>query len=247
MKNFLELFEGNNFKEIWNLYAKYCKALGRTVGDVSFREDIDAINVMCIKKDPEVHFNLPGTFYNDILVVARNTEEGQKFYVYKVTMDPKNKKNKIAHLLLGMYDSYKIRPHRWISSRTAICQDRNEVFLARTDREGNVINAVPYNGFFGINIHDSDIFTNTSLGCTVLEKDSRYNKYHYKESFKPLLKTVNNSDDIVYAVASLEALSRLYYSIHIADDLRPLPIDTPVFKVAVDKNASLIKKYFLKG
>lgn len=247
VKNFLKLFEGGNFKEIWNLYMEYCKALGRTIGDVSFRENLGDINVMGIKKDPEVHFNLSGAFYNDILVVAKNVHNGQKFYVYKVTMDPKSKKNRIAHLLLGMYDSYNIRPHRWIPTRTAICQDRDEVFLARTDKEGNVINATPYSGLFGINIHDSSIFNNTSLGCTVLEKDNWENKRHYKKSFKPLLKSASNSDNIVYAVASLEAISRLYYSLHIADGLQPLPIDTPVFKVAVDKNASLTKKYFLKG
>ena len=244
VNNFLKLFEGNNFKEIWNLYIGYCKALGRTVGDVSFREGIGNINVMGIKRDPEIHFNSSEAFYNDILVVSQNVENGQKFYVYKVTMDPKNKKNKIAHLLLGMYDSYNIRPHRWISSRIAICQDRDEVFIARTDKKGNVINAVPYNGLFGINIHDSDIFINTSLGCTVLEKDSIHNKYHYKKSLKPLLKTVANVDNIVYAVASLETLSRIYYSEHVADDLPFLPMDSPVFTVAVDKKASLIKKYF---
>ena len=246
LKNFLKLFDDGNFKEIWNLYAEYCKALGRVVGDVSFREGIGDINVMGVKRDPEVHFNLPGAFYNDILIVSKNVHNGQNFYAYKVTMDPKGKKNKIAHLLLGMYDSYKIRPHRWIPTRTAICQDRDEVFLARTDITGKVINATPYSGLFGINIHDSDIYNNTSLGCTVLEKDNRENTQHYKKSFRPLLKSISNPNDIVYAVASLEAISRLFYCLHIAEDLKPLPIDTPVFRVPVVKKVPFIKKYFLK-
>lgn len=247
VKNHLKLFDNNNFKEVWNLYTKYCKAMSRIVGNVSFREGIGAINVMGIKKGSEISFNLPGAFYNDLLVVSKNIDNGQEFYVYKVTMDPKSKKNKIAHLLLGMYDSYKIRPHRWISSRTAICQDRGVVFLARTDREGKVINATPYSGFFGINIHDSDRYINTSLGCTVLEKDKEENRQHYKKSLKPLLKSISNSKDIVYAVTSLEVIERLFYALHVGEDLETLPMENSVFKVEIDKKISLIKNHFLKG
>jgi len=246
-KDHIKLFEEGNFKKVWNLYIRYCKALGRIVGDVSFKDEIGAINVMGIKRDPEVSFNLPGTFYNDILVVAKNTESGQDFYIYKVTMDPKAKKNKIAHLLLGMYASYKVRPHRWISTRTAICQDRDAVLLARTDKEGNIINATPYKGFFGINLHDSDRYINTSLGCTVLERDSNENGNHYKQSYKPLLKSITNKDDIVYAVTSLNVISKLVYALSLGDNLTPLPMDKSLFKVFIDRKASFIQKYFLKG
>ena len=247
VKNRLELFDNNNFKTVWRLYMKYCDAFKRTIGDVSFNKDIGAINVMGIKRDPEIHFNLPGAFYNDLLVVSKNTINGPEFYVYKVTMDPKAKKHKIAHLLLGMYDSYKVRPHRWISTRPAICQDRNDVLIARTDIRGNIINATPYNGLFGINIHDSDRFVNTSLGCTVLERDSDANGHHYEKSYKPLLKSISNKNKIVYAVANLDVLSRLSYALSLGKDLEPLSMEKLLLKIPVMKNVSFINRHFLKG
>ena len=218
LQNELHVFNILNFKTYWDSYGEYCAKVKRTVGTITFREEENAINVMGIKKDPEISFNLENIFYNDILIVSQNVidDSGKKdldFYIYKVTMDPKGKKDKVAHLLLQMSNSYVIRPHRWIPTRTAICQDKNDVLIARTDSNGNVINANPYKGFFGINIHDSDKWTNSSLGCTVLEKDSLANGFHYKNSFKPLLKTVTNNKDIVYAVSSLNALENIFCTV----------------------------------
>ena len=214
LENVIQLFDPFIFRKYWDLYSSYCAGFKRTIGDIYFREEIGAINVIGIKRDPEISFNLGDTFYNDILVISQNVlnDYGKKdldFYIYKVTMDPRDKSDKIAHLLLQVCNSYVIRPHRWVPGRIAICQDKDNVLIARTDSNGDVINATPYKGFFGINIHDSDKWVNSSLGCTVLEKDSPDNGFHYKESFKPLLQTVTNKKDIVYAVSSINALENI--------------------------------------
>ena len=47
------------------------------------------------------------------------------------------------------------------------------------------------------------------MGCTVLEKDSSENGFHYKGSFKPLLQTVTNTKDIVYSVSCATALDNI--------------------------------------
>lgn len=215
LQNTINLFDPPTFRRYWDLYGSYCKKFKRTTGNIYFREEEGAINVIGVKRDPEVSFNLGDAFYNDILIISQNfiNALGKKdldFYIYKVTMDPKDKSDKIAHLLLQMSNSYVIRPHRWVPSRIAICQDKDSVIIARTDSRGNVINTTPYNGFFGINIHDSGKWVNSSIGCTVLEKDSPDNGFHYKESFKPLLQTVTNTKDIVYAVSCISALENLY-------------------------------------
>lgn len=254
LKNELKLFDPINFRIFWDNYITYCKGMKRAVGDVSFREDIGAINVMGIKRDPEISFNLGDAFYNDVLVVAQNVmidaaTKDIDFYIYKVTMDPKDKKDKIAHLLLGMYNSYVRRPHRWIPTRTALCQDKDVVFIARTDSKGNVINAVPYKGSFSINIHDADKYINSSIGCTVLEKDSKDNGFHYKNSYKPLLRSLSvNTKDVVYAVSCLDMLLKIFYT-----TIEPLAqrewynlSHKPMFKAAVDYSPPFLERKVLK-
>jgi len=249
LQNVLHFFEPIIFRKYWDLYSDYCTKLKRTTGNIYFREEEGAINVIGIKRDPEISFNLGDAFYNDVLVIAKNVinDEGKKdldFYIYKVTMDPKDKSDKIAHLLMQVSNSYVRRPHRWIPGRTAICQDKNSVLIARTDSKGNVINAAPYKGFFGINIHDSDRWINSSLGCTVLEKDSKENGFHYKESFKPLLKTISNIEDITYAVSSLDAIENIYFTEiepQIGKKLKP------AFKpITIDYNPPFMKSKSLK-
>jgi hypothetical protein len=244
--NRLKLFQENNFENMWNLFVSYATKMKRVVGNVSFRKDVGNINVMGIRFNDEVSFNLGPTYYNDILIVSQNKTNAlfPSFYIYKVTMDPKNKTDKIAHLLLGVYNSYVVRPHKWIPSRTALCQDINNVFIARTDAYGNVINAVPYSGIFGINIHDAGGFINSSIGCTILERDSLDNGYHYVKSFKPLLKTVSNKKDVVYCVTSIKLLEEIYYTYILKQDLEKNRL--PNFRIPVSPPLNWWSKFTLK-
>lgn len=207
-------FEFENFKSCWESYLELAKSKNRVIGNPTFRLGVQEINVMGIRNNPEISFNETQYFYNDILVIQfLNIIEEVEFYVYQVTMDPKGKQYKIAHLLEGVYGSYKAnRPHKWIPGRDAITQDRNSVYVARTDSEGTVIIS-KHEGTFGINIHDSDKYWNSSLGCTVLPRDSAENGFHYKNSFKPLLKQVSNKESVDYCVVNKDAVFEILESI----------------------------------
>ena len=45
----------------------------------------------------------------------------------------------------------------------------------------------------------------------------------------------------------LEVIGRLFYALHAGDDLEPLPMLSPIFKIPISKKVSLFKKYFIKG
>lgn len=206
-KNF---FNWKTFKEVWELYLNLAKMKNRVVGIPKFRMGENEINVMSIRNNKEIFFNESQYFYNDLLIIHLNPIN---FYVFKVTTDPKGKVNKIAHLLEGIYASYKAnRPHRWVPGRTAIVQDRDVVLVARTDLSGNItINE--HKGFFGINIHDSDKYLNSSMGCTVLERDSVQNDFHFKNHFKPLIKSIANKESIDYCLINIMSLREILNSI----------------------------------
>ncbi|MHA1933492.1 MAG: hypothetical protein ACW96X_13185, partial [Promethearchaeota archaeon] len=57
-------------------------------------------------------------------------------------------------------------------------------------------------GFFGINVHDSAKWRNSSLGCTVLEPEGEKNDWHFKKHFKPLIKSISNKESVDYMVTN---------------------------------------------
>jgi len=212
----LKFFTSVIFHDVWKAYLSYAKDRNRVIGEPKLRIRDGEINVMGIRNNPEISFNLGSEYNNDILVIEYTKSQTHLFYVYKVTMDPKNKKHKIAHLLEQVAASYLVRPHVWQPGRTALCQDRNNVIVARTDEFGAIITDYKeHKGIFGINIHDAGSFTNSSLGCTVLEKDSEENNFHWKNSFKPLVSTIINKDEVDYSVINKAALFEFIKSVQL--------------------------------
>jgi len=207
----LNFFTSLNFNKVWREYLKFATDRNRVIGDPVLRFGEGEINVMGIRNNPEVSFNDEYNFYNDLLIIEHTIKASQEFYIFKATMDPKGKSNNIAHLLEGVYASYtSLRPHKYMPGRTAIVQDKDSVLVTRTNSNGDIIKGMSeHEGLFGINIHDSGGYTNSSMGCTVLEKDSSENNFHWEKFFKPLIKTITNKADIDYIVINKDAVIEL--------------------------------------
>jgi hypothetical protein len=95
-----------------------------------------------------------------------------------------------------VWNSYVVRPHRWAyrnfpnigrQQRWALCQDKDLVEIVRTDGSGSVIKSV--RGFFGINIHDTGGYRDSSLGCTVIKSDSSY-----EDLYLPCIYDIDNDE-----------------------------------------------------
>lgn len=185
---------------IWRAYLVSAEAKKRVIGKPQYRKELGNINVIGIRNNPEISFNDKEVYYNDWLIIEKIAEPKNEIYLFKVTMDPRGRKQNIAHLLEGVYASYTaLRPHKYVPGRTAIVQDRDSVLVARTLTDGKV-SVKEHKGVFGINIHDSGGYQNSSLGCTVLESDSKENNYQFEQVFKPLIKSVTNKESIDYMV-----------------------------------------------
>lgn len=197
------------FHEVWRRYKLICRDRYRMIGIPKLQLDDMSVNLMGIRNNEEIAFN-DDEYCNDLLIIEQTQKGSHLFYVFKVTMDPKSKKHKIAHLLEGFYASYRVRPHRWQPGRTAICQGPNDVFVARTRTDGTIIDTYSkHRGIFGINIHNAAGYKNSSLGCTVLEPDSEENNWHWRDHFKPLVKSISNKKLISYAVINQKAALEL--------------------------------------
>lgn len=215
------------FRVMWQfLYSKYSDErytfngdeFSRIVGVPKFYEEPNTINVITIRNNPEIAFNDSDTFDNDEMIVYENTSSGGvRLYRFNVTADPKSRKDNIAHLLKGCYASYRVGNHRWVPGRTALRQDENKVLVARTDNKGN-IKKVEY-GMFGINIHDSGGFRNSSLGCTILAND-----VDYKTKFKPMLLRIQKQKPISYILTDHIDVSKFLNMIKL-DSIEPKPIE----------------------
>lgn len=196
---------------IFNAYKLQAHKEKRVVGIPSWKTQVGNINVIGVRQNPEISFN-EDVLHNDLLIISLNTEpERSDIYLFSCTMDPKGRILKVAHLMEGVYASYNaLRPHKWIPGRIAMVQDRDKVLVGRTDKEGKLISIKPEKGFFGINIHDSGGYQNSSLGCTVLEPDNEGNNYQYKTFFKPILKQYcTNKREIDYAVINFDTFRYL--------------------------------------
>lgn len=203
------------FHQVWANYLLYAKKNNRVIGEPKLRLGDKEINVMGIRNNLEVSFNDKDSFYNDLLVIEQTERDAHIFYVFKVTMDPKSRLPRISHLLEQVAASYTaLRPHKYVPGRTAIVQDRDNVLVARTDSEGVVLNDYKeHKGNFGINIHDSGGFLNSSMGCTVLESDSDLNDNHFKKHFKPLIEGISNKKEIDYMVINKDVVIELTRSV----------------------------------
>jgi len=175
------------WQNIVNKFIGYSKRNFTIYGLPAWHEEAGTINVICIRNNDENSFN-DVIRNNDILIVIENRpSDSFRLYEYEVTADPSRKKPGIAHLCEGAYNSYVVRPHRWIAGRTALCQDTGEVRVFRTNSQGKIMPARSAGGhyewgYFGINVHDTGGFWNSSLGCIILE-DLKL----YRDEFKPLL------------------------------------------------------------
>lgn len=200
-----------SLREIFNVYKNQAYIEHRVVGSPEWKTEIGNINVIGIRQNSEVSFN-EDVLHNDLLIISLNTElDKSDIYLFSCTMDPKGRILKVAHLMEGVYASYNaLRPHKWVPGRTAMVQDRDKVIIGRTDREGRLISVKPEKGFFGINIHDSGGYQNSSLGCTVLEPDNDNNTYQYKTFFKPILQNYcTNKKKIDYMVVNFDTFRYL--------------------------------------
>ena len=168
------------WQNIVNKFIDYSKRRFAVYGIPQWQEATGTINVICIRNNDENSFN-DSIRNNDKLVIIENRpNDSYRLYEYTVTSDPSVKKPAIAHLCEGAYDSYAVRPHRWIAGRTALCQDAGEVRVFRTNSQGKLMY---YEwGYFGINVHDTGGLWNSSLGCIILADLNLY-----KNEFKPLL------------------------------------------------------------
>jgi hypothetical protein len=165
----------------------------------------NTLNVIGIRNNTEADFNMGK--YDDILICIYNDDNNEFGSGYfECTVDPYGMKEGVAHLRQGMWNSYKVREHRGVKGRWALCQDKNVVELLRTDGGGNIIKsngaANPFRGFFGINIHNRDKYNDPSLGCTVLKNNSSY-----KDIFVPYIydvkrnkKVLANTNDVTYCL-----------------------------------------------
>jgi len=157
----------NEWEAIFQQHLKWSIANKRTAGIPQWWNQDGALNIIGVRFNTETGFN--NGKYDDFLMLDL---EGDSVAYLEVTTDPKTNKFGIAHLRQGCWNSYTIRPHRWESAyypglgtipRWAICQDKDEVEIVRTDGKGNIVEIE--RGFFGINIHESK--GDTSLGCTI--------------------------------------------------------------------------------
>lgn len=170
------------YKEKINNFLKYCERNYAFYGNPEWLEDEGTINVIIIRNNEEIDFN-NRLMNNDELIIFENRPNNNfRRYDFKVTADPRSKKNGIAHLIEGAYESYSVGLHRNIIGRVCLRQTEGQVRIARTDTLGRLIGF--YWGYFGINVHDSGGFLNSSLGCIVIAYDKQS---QYQTEFKPLL------------------------------------------------------------
>lgn len=205
------------FEKIWKSLSEKYKQAEFFSGNPEWQDEPGSMNILGVRHNKEISFNTKEDgFNNDWLFIWEKDLNGEvSIYEFEVTMDPLGKKNNIAHLRKGAWNSYVIRGHKWIPSRTAFGQDANDVLVTRTDAKGNVLTSEW--GKFGINIHDSGGYKNSSLGCTILAKDEIW-----KTVFKPLLlKHKSLKKTYTYVVTDLPDL---YLEI-----LKHTPLDPKLF------------------
>lgn len=191
----------SDYKNIFNRFIEYAKANKRCYGNPRWLDDDHTINVIGVRMNDEIDFN-DKKYNNDKLYIIQNRPNDMYIaHEYNVTVDPATNKYRIAHLCEGAYESYIVRPHRWIIGRTALCQDAGEVRIVRTDLRGG---AIVYEwGYFGINIHNAGGFRNSSLGCTI------YLDEYHQEIKQILLNAKNHQDKFTYCIINHKTFNKI--------------------------------------
>lgn len=208
IRNILDNFIYYDYRKLFNTHLLWAKENNRVTGDPKWFDEPFTLNVIGIRCNSEADFNFGK--YNDFLILILNKPDDRYDQaIIPVTVDPNRNKDGIAHLRQGVWNSYVIRPHKWESRtfsevgtiyRWAICQDKDVVEVIRTDGKGNIIKAD--RGMFGINIHDSGGYYDSSLGCTVIKNDNHYLKLFlpYIYDLKLKKKVPLNYDNLTYCL-----------------------------------------------
>lgn len=220
MKNIREILNNLSYgqtKNIFMAHLKWALENKRYSGEPVWYDAEGTLNVIGIRCNTEADFNFGK--YNDFLILVYNKPlDKYDQEIINVTVDPGRNKENIAHLRQGVWDSYVIRPHRHDTryfaelsktiARWAICQDQNTVMVARTNGKGTVIENET--GRFGINIHDSGGYRDSSLGCTVIQKDSDYLEklLPYLYDLKAEKKVPINAGNITYCLINHSQLEK---------------------------------------
>lgn len=162
-----ELSEYRKWQLIVNRFIEICKTETKNYfGNPRFLEDEGTINEITIRNNDENSFNYKSLWYNDdSYIIVNRPEDSYALHHFKVTADPCSPIHKIAHLCEGAYESFVVRPHRWMPGRTALCQDAGEVRIFRTDSDSKIL--FWQWGYFGINYHNQGGFLNSSRACTI--------------------------------------------------------------------------------
>jgi len=212
-------FSYNDLKQLFTKHLTWSQTNNRVSGSPKWLEEENTLNVIGIRCNDEIDIN--NKRYNDFLVLVQNkSSDDVSIVILDVTIDPATNKDGRAHLRQGMWNSYVVRPHapsgndervfpiNGRQKRWGICQNQNsgEVEVARTDGNGNFVKSE--RGRFGINIHDSGGYVDSSIGCTVIKSD-----VSYESLFLPLIYDIDNNsyvpknrNDLTYCVINQDRL-----------------------------------------
>jgi len=181
------------FREIFDNFSDYLKGTKYHNADVCWDNRIGMINVIVIRCN-EVYITNDLKRNNDFLIICENKIDTVTTYVFNCTADPKYRRSKIANFMPQVYFA-NIRNHRQIPGRICLAQDLCKVWVKRFQGVKNWED----HGNFGINIHNSAGFFNSSLGCVILASEDDFIK-----EFRPLLKRCKYKSKIPAAVMQLE-------------------------------------------
>lgn len=213
-------------KAIWAQHLLWAKENKRTSGNPKWFDEPGTLNVIgidcdsnSIASDNEIEFNLGK--YKDVLMLIYNNPSGSFDQVLiNVTVDPETDKYGRMNLMPGVYDAYRVGIHGLSTGLTsvyipeinkslpryALRQDKNKVYVARTDGsgKGKVIKfewSMSYS-----NIHNPG----KSAGCTVTESNEAWFKklLPYLYDYKTKKIVPKNAEDVTYSLMHYKQLEQ---------------------------------------
>lgn len=191
-----------------NLYSSYREWLvpEKVEASVHFPNCDDGIAAFIFRCNQPIDFNNIRR-NNDLLIIVQRKLLGFKVYSMVCTADPYGPKDHIAHLSAQIYRANR-GLHRGIPGRICLRSDFGfGTWIQRTDSEGDVIDINPASdkftsapGHFGINIHDTGGYYNSSLGCVIIAYNQDY------LVFKSILENASNPSNVPVCVFDMEDL-----------------------------------------
>lgn len=227
MKDLRQFLLDCSYSDIRTIFAKHLlwsKENNRVSGKPRWFDEPGTLNVIGIDcdsngnpADDEIEFNL-GKYKDFLVLIYNKPNDAWDMILLEVTLDPGKDAYNRMHLMPGMYDAYRVGIHGLSSGRTktmvegvgsvtrhCLRQDRNKVYIVRTDGSGKGgKKSILFSGFDMpySNIHDPNQFIDPSAGCTVFKRVLDW----YKK-FLPYIWNVQtgkpvpvNHDNITYAV-----------------------------------------------